>query len=155
VQKQEARRAWDQQRKKKVLPGRMIAGAKGYAAEVKKRNTDTQFIKHPASWLRAGGFDDYQPEPVCEPKERLRELWRAADAQSVARILRIPYTDCGQPPSDKTPRDKWVSDSRRKWIEDRYADALKALESQSQGPETNGWHITPSVPSLPLSVELR
>jgi hypothetical protein len=154
VQKQDARRAWDQQRKKKVLPGRMIAGAKAYAAECKKRNTDQQFVKHPASWLRAGGFDDYQPEPVVEPKERLRDLWRAADAQAVARILRIPFADCGQPPSDTTPRDQWTTDTRRKWIEDRYADALKALESESKPTETNGHRLTPPHPVKALSVAI-
>jgi hypothetical protein len=149
VQKQEARKAWDQQLKKKVQPGRMIAGAKGYATECKKRNTDQQFVKHPGSWLRAGGYDDYQPEPdptAGDPAEVLRELWRIADAKTVAAILRVPFVDRPQPPSDTTPRDRWLRDSRRSWINDHH-DAAKQALSARQSPAAP--HLPPLTPPRP------
>lgn len=129
AQKQDARKAWTQQLRKKISPERMIAGAKGYAEYCKAKNTDQQWIKYPGSWLRAGGYDDHQPEPVDtrEPVEIIRDLWRAADAQAVAEILRIPYFDRGQPPSDTTPPERWLKESRQDWIASHREAAIEEL----------------------------
>lgn len=130
-QKVDAQKAWKQLRAKHIPAERIIAGSRGYAAHCKQRNVDEQFVKYPGAWLRAGGFDDYQPEPDPvidrDPTEYLRELWHEANAQAVAVILRIPFIDRPQPPSDPTPRDKWLRDSRRSWITDHSEAALQAL----------------------------
>jgi hypothetical protein len=136
VQKQDARKAWTQQLRKNVTPEQMTTGAKGYAAYHQRRNTDQEFIKHPASWLRAGGYEDFQPEAPPEmdartPVEILRDLWRAADAQAVARILRVPYSDPGQPPSDPTPHAKWIRARHQEWIEEHRDTAIKVLTEKA------------------------
>lgn len=40
----------------------IMVGVQGYA--IYTRNTEHQFIKHPASWLNAGCWDDELPEVV-------------------------------------------------------------------------------------------
>lgn len=132
VQKQDAKKAWTQQVRKKVAPEMMITGAKGYAAYHRSRNTDQDFIKHPGSWLRAGGYEDYQPEPepeldTREPAEIVRDHWRNADAPAVAKILGTSALLNPQPPSDSTPRDQWDRDASREWIEAHQEAAIQAL----------------------------
>jgi hypothetical protein len=149
-QKTDARTAWTQQLRKNVTPERMINGSAGYAQHCRDRNIDDQFIKYPGAWLRAGGYDDYQPEPDPldgDPAEVLRELWRIADAKTVASILRVPFVDRPQPPSDGTPRDQWLRDSRRSWIEDHIEAAKQALSCRQSTP----WPLTPPHPSQSLS----
>lgn len=65
-----------------------------------------------------------------EPVEVVRDLWRAADAQGVASILRIPYYDEGQPPSDTTPHTRWIRESRKSWIEAHHDAAVNALSER-------------------------
>lgn len=135
-QKQDARKAWTQQRRLGVTPERLIAGAKGYAEYHQERGTSREYIKLPGGWLRAGGFEDHQPtqppQPdVREPVEVLRGYWQEADAKAVARILRVPFADEGQPPSDTTPHDEWLLTTRKAWINDHYQDAVQVLENQA------------------------
>ncbi|MGD9991112.1 hypothetical protein [Pseudonocardia sp.] len=57
--KQEARKAFDAVMRKKVDPARLIAAAKAYAAT----EPDEQYVKYPATWLRAGSYDNEPDQP--------------------------------------------------------------------------------------------
>lgn len=134
-QKQDARKAWTQQRRKGATPQQIITGAKGYAEYT--QGTDQRYIKLPASWLRAGGHEDHQPvQPPPpdhrEPAEILRAFWKTGDAPAVAKILHIPFVDKGQPPSDKTPPDKWRQTTRQAWITDHFEAAVDALKKSRE-----------------------
>lgn len=131
-QKADARKAWGQQLRKGIKPERMINGARRFSDDCRIQGTEKRFIKFPAGWLRAEAFDDWQPEPqpepdVREPEEILREHWRNADAQAVARILSVPFVDREPRPSEKTPRDEWVRNYRRSFIESHHEAAVDAL----------------------------
>lgn len=136
-QKQDARKAWMQQRRKGTSPRELIDGARGYAEYHRQRGTDREFIKLPASWLRAGGHEDHQPTQPSQPDTRepvdvLRAFWKAADAQAVATILRIPFIHRDPPPSDTTPRDKWVREYKQSWITDHFEAAVEALKKSRE-----------------------
>lgn len=59
VAKEDARKAWDQQLKRGVDPQLILDGARRYAAD--PNLPDKRFIPLPATWLRAGRWDD-EPE---------------------------------------------------------------------------------------------
>jgi hypothetical protein len=63
VEKRAAEKAWRAAIKRKVDPARVVEAAKRYADLT--RGTEARFIKHPASWLNAGAYDD-------EPQELAR-----------------------------------------------------------------------------------
>jgi hypothetical protein len=67
-----------------------------------------------------------------EPVEVLRDLWKAADAEAVAKILRVPFVDKGQPPSDTTPPDRWIRETRQAWIAQHRNAAVEVLQKRSQ-----------------------
>jgi hypothetical protein len=157
-QRQDARKAWLQQRRKGIKPEQLISGAKGYAQRCQQRGTDKDYIKLPASWMRAGAYEDYQPEPEAkpdtrEPVEILRDYWRDADARTVAALLRVPFYDKGQPPSDKTPHATWIRKTRQAWIEEHFADAVKVLEeTRAQGKlEPSETALGPAIAEDPVS----
>lgn len=166
-QRQDARKAWVQQRKKGVTPDRLIQGARGYAQYCKAKGTDRDYIKYPASWMRAGGYDDYQPEPepvrdTRDPDEIIRDLWRKADAPAVAKIINngAPYLEAAQLPSDKakTPYEVFVRNSRRAWIEKNHAAAVQALkdaQSAAEASEGADGVTMPGTADKSLSVEAR
>lgn len=135
VQKQDAIKAWKQMLRNKVTAKEMIGGAKGYAAYAQKHNIDREYLKHPASWLRAGGYADHQSPGETDvdsrpPIDILRAYWHAADAKAVAAIIRFPYVDKGQPPSDQTPHDQWLKKVRQEWINDHWKEAQEVLETR-------------------------
>lgn len=136
VQKQDALKAWRQMRRAKVTAQRMIDGARGYATLVVMENRPKDKIKYPASWLRAGAYDDHQPEPepvkdTREPIEILRDLWRQADAPAVMRILglRHSWVDEDPPPGSDIPREKFTVQRRQEWINSHFEDALAVLSA--------------------------
>lgn len=55
VGKLDARKAWQQAKRLGVDPAAVIAGARAYAADP---NRDDTYTAHPATWLRAGRWDD-------------------------------------------------------------------------------------------------
>lgn len=44
----------------------LIFGLEAYKDHILKNKTDTQFIKHPSTWLNAEGWNDYKPAPSQE-----------------------------------------------------------------------------------------
>jgi hypothetical protein len=136
-QKQDARKAWTQQRRKGAKPEQLITGAKGYAEYCQQKGTDSSYNKLPASWLRAGGYDDHQPtttpqKDLRDPVDVLRAFWKTADAPAVAKLLRIPFVDKGQPPSDPTPHTKWKTLTRQAWITNHFQEAVEALKKSRE-----------------------
>lgn len=57
--KQEARKAFDAVLRRKVDPARLVAAAKAYAAT----EPDERYVKYPATWLRAGSYDNEPDQP--------------------------------------------------------------------------------------------
>lgn len=80
VAKQNAVKAW-QKAIKTVEPDVIIAGAEKYAVAVQGK--EPQFIRHPATWLNGGCWDD-EPEP--EAKKALVPGTREFAKQSVAYV---------------------------------------------------------------------
>lgn len=62
-----------------VDPDKLIAAATAYAEQCRRRETEAQFIKHPATWLRAAAYDDEpDPEPrAARPVESRAMGWQA------------------------------------------------------------------------------
>jgi hypothetical protein len=108
---QDALKAWRQTRRKGVPAARLVEAAKQYAQQCAGK--ETQFLKYPASWLRAGAYDS-EPESTHVGQQQLRaqaqslaELRDGADARGAARLLGIAYVPEPQPPRDQTPADQW------------------------------------------------
>ncbi len=53
-----AEKAYKEQLRKGVSDDELLAGCRLFAALVRERGTDRTFIPHPATWLRAGRWED-------------------------------------------------------------------------------------------------
>lgn len=132
IQKQDALKAWREVRRKLVEPDRIITGAARYARL--QAGADPKFVKHPASWLRAGGFDD-EPEPsriaprtALPPDAAFAEFRRRADADEAARIAGLPSPVIDpQPPSDSTDPREWDRARRIEWLDLHESEIRTAL----------------------------
>jgi hypothetical protein len=69
IARMDAEKAYGQIRRKGVTHERIMAGLDLYLQHLPE---DACFIPYPASWLRAGRFDDEYPEAVPVPA---REYW--------------------------------------------------------------------------------
>lgn len=65
-----ARTAWDRAIKRGTDPADIIEGARRYAAE--KASTEPRFVKHPATWLNGGCWDD-EPDKPARRQGRARQ----------------------------------------------------------------------------------
>jgi hypothetical protein len=63
MQKQDARKAWAAVIRKKVDPALVIDAARAHATQWQTERKETRFIPYPASWLRAGSYDDQLEQP--------------------------------------------------------------------------------------------
>lgn len=162
-QKQDARTAWLQMRRKGVSAEEMIRASKAHGEHHRQRGTEETFIKLAGGWLRGRVFDDWLPEAEPEPdlrapEEILRELWRDANASEVARLAGVPFVDREPRPSETTPRDEWVRDYRRGFIETHRDAALTALrknqpETVPNASEADGKPVTPATLFPSVSVD--
>ena len=128
--KQDARKAFDAQIRKRVDPARLVAAAQAYAATV----TDIQYAKYPAAWLRAGSYEN-EPEPArltlvpaslpYDPDAAYADLLDRADAREAARLIGASWVEESKPPSDPTPQLQWSRDRRREFIR-AHADRIRA-----------------------------
>lgn len=64
VQRRDAEKAWRAAMRRKADAGHVIAAAKRYAELT--RTTDPRFVKHPASWLNSGAYDDQEPSLTAD-----------------------------------------------------------------------------------------
>jgi hypothetical protein len=133
IQKQDATKAWREVRRKRVEPDRIIAGARRYARL--KAGEDPKFVRHPASWLRAGGYDD-GPEPARlgqasalpeDPAAAFDDLRRRAAAQEAARIAGLPCLIEPQPPSNHDHPRQWERARSVEWIDQHGPQIKEAL----------------------------
>ncbi|HVM20269.1 MAG TPA: hypothetical protein VM307_09945 [Egibacteraceae bacterium] len=133
IKKEDARKAWRQVLARKVEPDRVIAAARAHVQRWAATGRETQFIPYPASWLRAGSYDD-EPEQThltvvpalpADPDGAIGELRSRAAAIEAARLIGIAYIESPLPPSDPTPPREW---SRARAVEfiDAHADDLRA-----------------------------
>lgn len=72
VGKAAAERAWTKARKDGTPADEIITGARRYAAECERRQTEPHYIAHPATWLNAGRWAD---EPAAPPQQRAKFAW--------------------------------------------------------------------------------
>jgi uncharacterized protein YdaU (DUF1376 family) len=84
VAKEAARRAW-RAAIRKADPEQIIAGARAYALSVLE--SDPQFVKHPATWIRGGCWDDEPPPTADRPVEDI-EAKAAANAERLDATMR-------------------------------------------------------------------
>lgn len=75
----DAEKAWNQMIAKGYDPIKMIDGAKKFAAECRTEGREQKYTPYPASWLRAGGFLEYdhetiKPQPLFRPARNVEEL---------------------------------------------------------------------------------
>jgi hypothetical protein len=71
VAKRAAEKAWLAAIRRRVEPKTMIAGAERYTRESAGR--EAKYVKHPATWLNAGSYDD---EPESRVSNGGRQAWR-------------------------------------------------------------------------------
>lgn len=132
VQKQDARKAWSQVLRRKIHPDKVIAGAKRYAQE--RNGQDPNFTRHPASWLRAGGYDDEPDQTrlaVVGPELRTFDDYRRhAAGEQAARLLRKPYIPEPQPPGDRTHPRQWARDQAVVFVQAHEKQLRAALAHQ-------------------------
>ncbi len=69
VGKEAARKAWKAALKRDVPPSHVVSAADDYRIECHVRQTEPQFIPHPATWLNAGRYDD-DPTPAVQMVQR-------------------------------------------------------------------------------------
>ena len=75
----DAEKAWKQMLAQGYTEQQMIDGAKKFAAECRAEGREAKYTPYPASWLRAGGFLDYEhetikPQPLFRPARTVDEL---------------------------------------------------------------------------------
>lgn len=132
VEKRAAEKAWRAALKRKASPEQIIAAAKGYAERT--RDTEPRFVKHPASWLSAGAYEDEQPGASVKAALRSFEEYRtAAAATEAGRLLGIACILREQPPSDETPRAEWLHRARVEWIDRHESEIRTALTERKTG----------------------
>jgi hypothetical protein len=133
IQKQDALKAWREVRRKRVEPERIIVGARRYARL--KAGEDPKFVRHPASWLRAGGYDD-EPEAArlrpaastADPEAAFAELRAKADARTAARLAGLPFVnDVSPPPDFRGDPYAWEREHRRTWLDQHKPEIIGAL----------------------------
>lgn len=130
VEKLAARKAWKAALKRKTSPEKIITAAEAYANRT--RDTEPRFIKHPASWLNAGAYDDETatPAPSLPSFDAIR---RTADAQEAARLIGALWIEPAQPPSDTTPPQQWAHARRVEFIDAHETELRSALTDRKTG----------------------
>jgi hypothetical protein len=131
--KADARRAWAKAIKS-TDPDRLIAAAKRYAISV--HGSEAQFIKHGATWLNKGSFDNAPELRVVgaptDPDEAFARLRLTADAKAAARLIGQQWLDPAKPPSDPTPMGAFLKAARIAFI-DEHADAIQSALRAAEG----------------------
>lgn len=75
VGKQHALRAF-KKAVKDISPDLLVAGMQSYAEQVKRKGIEPQFIKHPATWLNGGCWDDEaDPEQTTPENFGVAQRW--------------------------------------------------------------------------------
>ncbi len=139
VKKEDARLAWKTVLKRKVDPRHVIDAARQQAAQWKAEGKETQYTQHPATWLRAGSYDDEPEQPTLSlvpaaPVLKTFEDYRShAAGPEAARLLGCAYIPREQPPSDKTPPQQWRTERAVEFIEDHEAALRAALTERRTG----------------------
>lgn len=67
VGRADALRRWEQLVKRGEEPDAIIGAARGFASDVRNRNTEQRYIPHPATWLHQGRYMD-EVEPAAPPR---------------------------------------------------------------------------------------
>lgn len=88
VSKPQAKRAFQTALKKTSFETLML-GLEGYKNYLTKEQTDTKYIKHPATWLNAEAWNDIKPEQV--ESKQLRLVQSLSDKEQDHEELRKLY----------------------------------------------------------------
>jgi hypothetical protein len=131
VERRAAEKAWRAALKRKTTPEQIITAARAYADRT--RDTEPRFVKHPASWLNAGAYDDERPTASVQALWSFEQLREQAAATEAARLLRIPYIPAPQPPSDRTPPQQWLHDRAVEFIAAHEHELRAALTERKTG----------------------
>jgi hypothetical protein len=131
VERRAAEKAWRAALKRKTTPEQIITAARAYADRT--RDTEPRFVKHPASWLNAGAYDDERPTASVQAPLSFEQIREQAAATEAARLLRIPYIPAPQPPSDRTPPQQWLHDRAVEFIAAHEHELRAALTERKTG----------------------
>jgi hypothetical protein len=145
IEKIDARKAWRQMRRQGATPEHIISGAHGYAEFVRHERRPTDKIKYPASWLRAGGYDDHQPtRPTLRAVPDHRPIDEIPDDEiDVERLIGPGQFDpIGSAEYDAfsrmgpAQRDTWIAARRREWDAERLVAARAVLARTTRSRST-------------------
>jgi len=87
----EAEKAFKQMMAKGYDPQKMIEGARKFAAECHAEGRDTKFMPYPASWLRAGGFLEYDQETIVPAKSECL-MRKVRDLDELKEVLKASHS---------------------------------------------------------------
>jgi len=139
TKKLDARKAFTAAVKAKVDADHLITSLRRQVEAWRVTNQDPTFIPYPATWLRAGSYDDdfgqthlslVPAPPSLLTFEDYRDQGAAVEA---ARLLGIAYIPAPQPPSDGTSSQQWASDRAVEWIEAHEQEIRAALTERKTG----------------------
>lgn len=91
VAKGAARKAWDKAIKAGAEPADVVLGARRYATDPRRNDSDIRYTAHPATWLNSERWAD-EPEAEHRPVQRSTTDERVAQGQALKAMFR------GQPP---------------------------------------------------------
>jgi hypothetical protein len=131
VERRAAEKAWRAALKRKTTPEQIITAARAYADRT--RDTEPRFVKHPASWLNAGAYDDETTTAAVQAPLSFDELRQRADAQEAARLINALWIEPPKPPSDKTPPQQWSRQRAVEFIDAHERELRTALTERKTG----------------------
>lgn len=104
----------------------LMAAVDGYA---RSKKVTEGFAMDAKRWLGKSeqGWEEFTSTVDERPPVTFESLAAAADAKRAADLIRAPYTDPSQHPSDPTPRGAWIKARRLEWIEAHEREIRAAL----------------------------
>lgn len=92
VSKPQAKKAF-QTALKKVDLETLILGLEHYKDHLQKTKTDEKFVKHPATWLNAEGWNDYTPALKIQPESNILRIVKSQSSKDDDHaLIRELYT---------------------------------------------------------------
>jgi hypothetical protein len=108
-----------------VDPHLLISKAKAFSLSVDPRRLE--YVPHPASWLKAGQYEDNDlfTDQVRAGRAFLKKCWQKGDVRAIyeeyGRIYKKP-----PPPEELTGEElkRWDHDRKREWIAEQAKEIL-------------------------------
>ncbi len=139
VKKDDARLAWKTVQRRKVDPQHVIDAARQQASRWRAEGKEIKYVQYPASWLRAGSYDD-EPEqpsltlvPAAPVLASFEDYRLNAAGPEAAQRLGVAYLPAQQRPSDPTPPQQFQAAAAIEWIDAHEPEIRAALAHERTG----------------------